>query len=142
MKDGFVVKLKDKRISIFGTAWYQLNHASIQFGKKHFEVARWFGDVVAPETKVMRENSKKIKQLKQDSTIDAVKEVFKLEEENKQLKIKVKTVLDRVPKDLCPICNRELVKLSYFGSDYRLAKNLQECRKKEEAVLLSHCRSC
>lgn len=43
LKDGLVVKLKDKRKTVFGTAWYQLNHASVRPDKKRFCVARWFG---------------------------------------------------------------------------------------------------
>jgi hypothetical protein len=49
-KDGFIVKVaedkwgrKEVRKSIFGTAWYQLNHASIRIGSEHFRVASWFG---------------------------------------------------------------------------------------------------
>ena len=43
MKDGYYVKVFGKRKSIFGTAWYQLNHASIDTTKKRFHVATWFG---------------------------------------------------------------------------------------------------
>jgi hypothetical protein len=137
LKDGFVVKLKDKRKSVFGTAWYQLNHASIQFGKKHFEVARWFGDVTDPDTKIMRENSKKIKQLKKDSSEKAYHEIVKLTTENKDLKEKRETALSRIPKEKCPICGRELVKLEYHGLDKSLAKNLQQCSSIEDKRFFS-----
>lgn len=43
LKDGYVVKVKDKRKTIFGTAWYQLHHSSIDVSKKRFHVATWFG---------------------------------------------------------------------------------------------------
>jgi hypothetical protein len=42
-KDGYIVKVLGSRKSIFGTAWYQLNHASIKRGVSRFHVARWFG---------------------------------------------------------------------------------------------------
>jgi len=42
-KDGYIVKVLAKRKTIFGTAWYQLNHASIKVGVKRFHVATWFG---------------------------------------------------------------------------------------------------
>jgi hypothetical protein len=42
-KDGYIVKVLGKRKSIFGTAWYQLNHASIKRGATRFHVATWFG---------------------------------------------------------------------------------------------------
>jgi hypothetical protein len=42
-KDGYIVEVLGKRKSIFGTAWYQLNHASVRRGVKRFHVATWFG---------------------------------------------------------------------------------------------------
>lgn len=42
-KDGYIVKVLGSRKSIFGTAWYQLNHSSIKRGVTRFHVARWFG---------------------------------------------------------------------------------------------------
>lgn len=41
--DGYYVKVFGKRKTIFGTAWYQLNHATIDVTKKRFHVATWFG---------------------------------------------------------------------------------------------------
>lgn len=41
--DGVYVKVKGKRKSIFGTAWYLLHHSTIRTDKKRFHVARWFG---------------------------------------------------------------------------------------------------
>lgn len=41
--DGYVVHVEDKRKSIFWTAWYQLNHASIKKNCDRFIVAVWFG---------------------------------------------------------------------------------------------------
>jgi hypothetical protein len=43
LKDGFYVKVLAKRKTVFGTAWYQLNHASLKVGVKRFHVANWFG---------------------------------------------------------------------------------------------------
>jgi hypothetical protein len=42
-KDGYIVKVMGERKTIFGTAWYQLNHASIKKGVSRFHVATWFG---------------------------------------------------------------------------------------------------
>jgi hypothetical protein len=42
-KDGYIVKVKEKRKSVIGTAWYKLNHSSIKRGVKRFHAATWFG---------------------------------------------------------------------------------------------------
>jgi len=42
-KDGYIVKVLGKRKTVFGTAWYQLNHASVRVGGKRSSVATWFG---------------------------------------------------------------------------------------------------
>jgi hypothetical protein len=42
-KDGCIVRVLDKRKTVGGTAWYQLNHAFIKKGVKRFHVAIWFG---------------------------------------------------------------------------------------------------
>jgi len=42
-KDGYLVKVERKRKTVFGTAWYQLNHATIRVGIKQFHVVTWFG---------------------------------------------------------------------------------------------------
>jgi len=50
-KDGYLVKVMGKREksyydgedNIFGTAFYQLNHATIRLGVKRFHVVTWFG---------------------------------------------------------------------------------------------------
>lgn len=44
-KDGYIVKVLGKRITNFGTAWYQLNHASYRVKAKRAVVATWFGVV-------------------------------------------------------------------------------------------------
>jgi hypothetical protein len=41
--DGCYVKVKGKRKTIFGTAWYQLHHATIRTDVKRFHVVTWFG---------------------------------------------------------------------------------------------------
>lgn len=43
LMDGWIVKVKGERITVFGTAWYQLNHASVRVGVVRFQVATWFG---------------------------------------------------------------------------------------------------
>ncbi len=42
-KDGFIVKVFDKRESIFRTAAYELSHAGYRIGAKHVSVSSWFG---------------------------------------------------------------------------------------------------
>jgi len=41
--DGMIVKVKDERKTVFGTAWYQLHHASVRVGIKRFCTVTWFG---------------------------------------------------------------------------------------------------
>ena len=54
-KDGYIVKVLDKRKTIFGTAWYQLNHASVKIGVKRFHVSTWFGVASYRKLKVVPE---------------------------------------------------------------------------------------
>ena len=42
-KDGWVVKVLEKRKTVGGTCWYQLNHCSIRRGSKKSHAATWFG---------------------------------------------------------------------------------------------------
>jgi hypothetical protein len=42
-KNGYIVDVKGKRESIFGTGWYQLHHSTIRLGVKRFHVVTWFG---------------------------------------------------------------------------------------------------
>lgn len=42
-QDGCIVKVLGKRKTIFGTAWYQLNHSTIDVTKRRFHVVTWFG---------------------------------------------------------------------------------------------------
>lgn len=41
--DGYLVKVHGKRKTVLGTAWYQLNHATIRVGVRRFHVVTWFG---------------------------------------------------------------------------------------------------
>jgi hypothetical protein len=43
LKDGWFLKVLDERKTTFGTAWYQLNYASIKRDVNRFHVATWFG---------------------------------------------------------------------------------------------------
>lgn len=50
VKDGWIVSLAknekgvaEKRKSLFGTSWYQLEHSSLEVGVKRFQVVKWFG---------------------------------------------------------------------------------------------------
>lgn len=42
-KDGWIVKVLEKRKTVGGTCWYQLNHCSIRRGSKKSHAATWFG---------------------------------------------------------------------------------------------------
>ena len=42
-KDGWVVKVLEKRKTVGRTCWYQLNHCSIRRGSKKSHAATWFG---------------------------------------------------------------------------------------------------
>jgi uncharacterized protein with PIN domain len=97
-------------------------------GKNMFNVARWFGEVTDQRSVKMRENSKKIKSLKSDSTIEAVKEIFQLQEENRRLKKEVNANLNKEHKQKCPICNSNLVELAYYGVRKDLERSLPECK--------------
>jgi hypothetical protein len=41
--NGYIVRVLDERRTVFGTAWYQLHHASIRVGIVRFHVVTWFG---------------------------------------------------------------------------------------------------
>jgi hypothetical protein len=74
-KDGYIVKVLGKRKTVFGTAWYQLNHSSVKVNSVRFHVASWFGVCSYRKLKV--------------------------------------TVEKR--KDVCPICQHDLIGIRYFG---------------------------
>jgi hypothetical protein len=57
-KDGYIVKVLDKRKTVFGTAWYQLNHATIKPDVRRFHVATWFGNCSYHKLKVTVEKRK------------------------------------------------------------------------------------
>jgi len=42
-KDGYLVKVLGERKTVFGTSWYQLNHATVRVSLKRFHVVTWFG---------------------------------------------------------------------------------------------------
>ena len=42
-KDGWIVKVLEKRKTVGGTCWYQLNHCSIRRGSKKSHAVTWFG---------------------------------------------------------------------------------------------------
>jgi hypothetical protein len=59
-KDGYIVKVKDKRKTVAGTAWYQLNHASVKRNSEQFRVATWFGVCSYRKLKVTPELRKEV----------------------------------------------------------------------------------
>jgi len=58
--DGYYVKVFGKRITVMGTAWYQLNHASIMKDVKRFHVSTWYGNVSYRKLKVTVELRKSV----------------------------------------------------------------------------------
>jgi ssDNA-binding Zn-finger/Zn-ribbon topoisomerase 1 len=40
---GYIVRVLDERKTVFGTAFYQMNHATLRVGLKRFHVVTWFG---------------------------------------------------------------------------------------------------
>ena len=44
-KNGYIVKVMGERKTVYGTAWYQLNHATVIKNVKRFHCATWFGVV-------------------------------------------------------------------------------------------------
>ena len=42
-KDGWIVKVLEKRKTVGGTCWYQLNHCSVRRGSKKSHATTWFG---------------------------------------------------------------------------------------------------
>ena len=59
-KDGCIVRVLGKRKTVGGTAWYQLNHASIKKNVKRFHVATWFGSCSYRKLKVTVEYKKNV----------------------------------------------------------------------------------
>ena len=59
-KDGYIVKVKGERKTIMGTAWYQLNHASVKRNVARFHVATWFGTCSYRKLKVTIEKRKEL----------------------------------------------------------------------------------
>ena len=57
--DGFIVKVMGERQTVAGTAWYQLNHASVKVGVVRFHVATWFGVCSYRKLKVTKEKKEK-----------------------------------------------------------------------------------
>jgi hypothetical protein len=53
--DGVYVKVKGKRKTLFGTAWYQLHHSTIKTDVKRFHVVTWFGVCSYRELKISKE---------------------------------------------------------------------------------------
>lgn len=59
-KDKYYVKVFGKRKTIVGTAWYQLNHASVKKNVKRFHIATWFGNCSYRKLKVTVEMRKAV----------------------------------------------------------------------------------
>jgi len=59
-KDGIYLKVKGKRKTVGGTAWYQLHHSSIDMTKKRYHVVIWFGVCSYRKLKLTKEKRKKL----------------------------------------------------------------------------------
>jgi hypothetical protein len=57
-KDGYLAKVLGERITVRGTAYYQLNHACVKVGVERFHVATWFGVCSYRKLKVTYEKEK------------------------------------------------------------------------------------
>jgi hypothetical protein len=53
---GYIVKVKGERITIHGTAWYQLNHSSYVRGSERAHIATWFGVCGYTKLKLKKED--------------------------------------------------------------------------------------
>jgi len=42
-RNGWIVRILDKRETVYGSGWYQLHHSTIRLGIKRFHVVTWFG---------------------------------------------------------------------------------------------------
>ena len=59
-KDGYIVKVMGERKTIFGTAWYQLNHSTIRTNVKRPHACTWFGVCSYRKLKVKVEKKKSL----------------------------------------------------------------------------------
>ena len=59
-KDGYIVKVLGERITVGGTAWYQLNHATLKKDSSRFHVYTWFGCCSYRKLKVTAEYKKNV----------------------------------------------------------------------------------
>jgi hypothetical protein len=59
-KDLYIVEVEGERETVFGTAWYQLNHASVDSSKRRFHVSTWFGCCSYRKLKVTVEKKKEL----------------------------------------------------------------------------------
>lgn len=53
--DGCYVKVKGKRKSIWGSAWYQCHHSTVRTDKRRFHVVTWFGVASYRRLKISKE---------------------------------------------------------------------------------------
>lgn len=59
-RDGYLVKVHGRRETVFGTAHYQLNHATIKYGIKRFHAVTWFGSASYRMFKGLKLKSEKV----------------------------------------------------------------------------------
>jgi hypothetical protein len=71
-RDGYLVKVYDKRKTIFGTAHYQLNHATIRLGIKRFHTVTWFGSYGYRKFRGLKLKSEKVCPICQEEMVRCV----------------------------------------------------------------------
>jgi len=59
-KNGYIVSVMGKRKTVFGTAWYQLNHSCYKTDSVRFHIATWFGNCSYRKLKVTVELRKAV----------------------------------------------------------------------------------
>ena len=68
-KTEYYTKIMGKRKTVFGTAWYQLNHASYKVGVTRFHIATWAGVCSYRKMKVTKEHRKRFCPICQDELV-------------------------------------------------------------------------
>ena len=66
------IQVLGKRKTVFGTAWYELNHSSIDVTRERFHVAVWFGVCSYRKMKLSPEKRKELCPLCQEELEDVV----------------------------------------------------------------------
>jgi hypothetical protein len=69
-ENGWIVRVLGERKTIFGTAWYQLHHSTVDVTKKRFHVATWMGVCSYKKLRVTVEVKKAVCPICQHELVD------------------------------------------------------------------------